>query len=102
MTLHLEVRSRGKRVGQSTLEQRVYTITAPASEKDPDDATAQMVVTTETFGSVQHSITTLKPVEVDTVARTAVFRESRAASDKLVERLEYFGWERRRDLEAQP
>jgi hypothetical protein len=99
-TLHLEVRSRGKRPGQSNLEQRVYTNSAPANRKHPDDATVQMVVTTESFGYIQHSVTTLKPSEVDLVARSAVFRESRVASDKFVDRLEYFGWIRRPDLEA--
>lgn len=94
-TLHLEVRSRSGRPGQSNLEQRVYTATAPASKTKPDDATVQLVMTTESAGYVQHSITTLKPVEVDLVARTSVFRESRAASDKFIERLEYFGWERK-------
>lgn len=94
-TLHLEVRSRPRGSFKTTLEQRVYTNSAPVSKTQPDDATVQMIVTTESYGYVQHSITTLTPIEVNLVARTAVFKESRAASDKFIERLEYFGWERK-------
>jgi hypothetical protein len=93
-TLHLEVRSRGKPGQSATLEQRIYTAELPGNPKQPDDATLQMVQTTESFGYVQQSVTVLTPTAVDLAARTATFCESRARSDKFIDRLEFFGWVR--------
>lgn len=101
-TLHLEVRSRGARPGTSHIEHRVYTATVDARPDRPDDATLNMVREGETFGGVYQSVTTWRPAEVDTQARTALFRQSLRRSDRLVDELEEYGWQRRLDLEAQP
>lgn len=99
-TLHLDVRSRGARPGTSHIERRVYTADVDASPDWPDDASLNMVRLGETFGGVYQAITTWTPAESDPQARTALFRQSLRRSDRLVDELERYGWQRRPDLEA--
>lgn len=93
-TLYLEVRSRGK------AEQRVYVAKVQAKAGEPP--ILHMIRQSETFAATYQSVTTWRPAEVDEQARKAVFSESLRRSDRLVDELEMYGWERRLDLEAQP
>jgi hypothetical protein len=93
-TLHLEVRSRGARVGQTNTEQRVYTVVSPADSEHSDEATMHMLHTYELNGCVSQTAITWTPDEFDPVARTSVFRRTLRASDPLLEKLERYGWTR--------
>jgi len=93
-TLILEVRKQGERPGTSVTETREYHRHAEAHPEAPNDPTVHMVRQSPGFGGVMHeSTTTWQAAEFDAEARTAVFRQSLRASDRLVEDLSTYGWE---------
>lgn len=93
-TLILEVLKQGERPGTSVTETREYHRHAKAHPEAPNDPTVHMVRQSPGFGGVMHeSTTTWQAAEFDAEARTAVFRQSLRASDRLVEDLSTYGWE---------
>ncbi|WP_339098273.1 hypothetical protein WDJ50_18545 (plasmid) [Deinococcus sp. VB142] len=98
-TLCAEVRSKGT-PGKPKIEHQVYTVELPADPEHPDDPTITLA---HEYGTSIY-LDKWCATEFDPVARTSVFRRTFRASDKLFQRLELYGWKRRKDLEteAQP
>lgn len=100
-TLHLDVRSRGPRPGTSHVERRVYEMTYDVTPTDELPFRLHMVHDYPQGDYVTRSIHTWDPAEYDLDARIATFRETLKASDKLLGKLERFGWARCPSLEVQ-
>lgn len=100
-TLHLEVRSRGPRPGTSHVERRVYQMTYDVAVADELPCRLHMVHNQPQGEYLTQNIYTWDPAEYDLDAHTATFRETLKASDKLLGKLERFGWVRRPELEVQ-
>lgn len=100
-TLHLEVRSRGPRPGTSHIERRVYQMTYEVTPTNDLPCRLHMIHDYPQGDYITRSVHTWDPTEYDLTARTATFRETLKASDKLLAKLERHGWQRRPDLEAQ-
>ncbi|GGR31266.1 hypothetical protein [Deinococcus ruber] len=95
-TLILEVRTAGDRPGSVVKETREYVSRVEASQEDPNDPTIRMIRTSPRMGGGQHeTLITWNADEFDPAARTATFRQSLKASDRLVDDLSKYGWELR-------
>lgn len=101
--LHVEVRSRPPHHAKDRrvqTDRRVYTTTLSSTLDAPGFTDVHMLYSFDGPGWSSESTRVFHATEFDRNTLTATYRETLHASDKLVERLEKFGWVRRRDLEV--